>query len=62
MLRIDKAEEWDIVLLKVGMRSLFRLPDNSDDLGARLGEFEVVLRQLTEMPAAEWSLEPTQEH
>ena len=36
--------------------------EDGDDLHTRSGELLVLLRQLTEMPAAERSIEATQEH
>ena len=59
---VNQAGEGDNVLLEVGPRMLSGVFEDGDDLRACTGERLVLLRQLTEVPAAEGSREATQEY
>ena len=59
---VNQAGERDVVFDDVCLSVLQRVGCNNDDVGARIQERLVLVRQLTEMPSAEGSLEPPQEH
>ena len=62
MLWVNQAGEWDVVLLEIGPCIFSGVVEDGDDLHILSGELLVLLRQPTEVPAAEGSHEATQEY
>jgi hypothetical protein len=57
MLRVNQTGKRDGVVSKIGLRTLSRVIEYGDDLYTLSGELVVLIRQLTEVPATERSLE-----
>ena len=62
VLRIDQQWKRQGMSLSVGLGVLQGVVDYSDDLRSKFSELPVLLCQLAEVPTAEWSEEPSEEH
>jgi hypothetical protein len=61
LLGIRHGGKRDLLALPIRPQLVSRIRPDGDDLGAAFNEFGIVLAQLRQAPAADWSPEPAQE-